>query len=81
MKIRQAWKMWKNDDFSSRFPEAMRTIETRTRRYYRNLARKSVKQGDKVMYKYYAHTAESPFLMEDILYHDGERNGKSYHIW
>ena len=37
-----------------------------------------------MMYKFYIHKAEWPFLMEDILFKDVEceiRAGKSYHIW
>lgn len=84
MKLRIAWKMWKNDDFSRRFPEAMHTIETRTRRYYRNQARKALGKGNRMMYKFYTHTAEKPWLMEDILFKEESsvaRAGKSYHIW
>ena len=84
MKTRVAWKIWKNDDDSPRYNKAMRTIETRTRRYYNKQARKALKNGSTMMYKFYIHKAEWPFLMEDILFKDVEceiRAGKSYHIW
>lgn len=84
MKTRVAWKMWMNGDFSPRYNKAMRTIETRTRRYYNKQARKALKNGSMMMYKFYIHKAEWPFLMEDILFKDVEceiRAGKSYHIW
>lgn len=76
--------MWVNDDSSRRFPKALRTIETRTRRYYRNQARKAYKESNIMMYKFYAHTAEWPYLMEYTLWKDGDgyvRAGKGYHIW
>lgn len=84
MKIRQAWKMWKNDDDSPRGEKALRTIETRTRRYYRNQARKARKKGSTMMYKFYTHTAEKPWLLEDTLFKEEDcdmKAGKSYHIW
>lgn len=83
MKIRTAWKMWVNDDSSRRFPKALHTIEIRTRRYYRNLSRKAYKEEDNMMYKFYAHVAEWPYLMGDTLWkNDGQvKVGKSFHIW
>lgn len=84
MKTRVAWKMWKNDDSSPRFPKAMRTIETRTRRYYRNQAKKARKEGNIMMYKFCTHKAAWPYLMEDILFKEEDidaRAGKGYHIW
>lgn len=84
MKIRQAWKMWVMDDDSKRYPRALRTIETRTRRYYRNQARKARKKGNITMYRFYNHQAASPYTLEDTLFKDQVhyvRAGKSYHIW
>lgn len=87
MKTRVAWKMWKmwkKYDFSPRYVKAMRTIETRTRRYYNKQAKKALKNGSTVMYNFYIHMAEWPFLMEDILFKDEGREiraGKSYRIW
>ena len=91
MKTRVAWKMWKNDDDSPRYAKAMRTIETRTRRYYNKQARKALKNGNTMMYEFYINKAECGFLMEnilfkeDILFNEEEccviKAGKSYYIW
>ena len=79
-----AWKIGKNDDDSPRYDKAMRTIAAGTRRYYNKQETKALKNGSTMMYKFYIHKAEWPFLMEDILFKDVEceiRAGKSYHIW
>lgn len=48
---------------AKKYIKAYRKVETLTRRHYRNMARKAEYPWN----KYYAHKAEEPYLMDDIL--------------
>lgn len=70
-RCKTAWKLIRREFFTpgtvpdKAYIKALNLIEHTTRRYYRRVAQKALNRGEMINFKYYSHTAESPFLMED----------------
>lgn len=91
MKTRQAWKIVRrlrsvsaeeklSLSFEKKAAKALRTIETRTRRYYASWMRAYPKGS--MMFNFYRHKSADYYLMQDLFEdEDGKELGQSYHIW